>query len=156
MKLFLLLIITLASLQAQSFSKQMLLGKWEISSTKLNSFIAFGKYIGKQRNETITLFFNQKGFLKELTTGTIYNYEVLNGKLKIYETKIYKNNYKVKRKSRYDLFKIIGVVDGCLKIKVVKKKIPGYTSKYPLKMCKITNIPQPTYQESISTYNFKK
>jgi len=149
-----MLLLTLVALQAQNFSKQMLLGKWELSSAKLNSSVSFGKYIGKQRNGMLTLLFNQQGFLKVVDTGDIYNYEITQGQLKIYETKVYKNGYKVKRKSRYDLFKIIGNVDGCLKVKVLKKKIPGYTSRYPLKMCKISNLPQATYQESISQYNF--
>ena len=154
MRYIVMLLLTLVALQAQNFSKQMLLGKWELSSAKLNSSVSFGKYIGKQRNGMLTLLFNQQGFLKVVDTGDIYNYEITQGQLKIYETKVYKNGYKVKRKSRYDLFKIIGNVDGCLKVKVLKKKIPGYTSRYPLKMCKISNLPQATYQESISQYNF--
>jgi len=154
MKILLLILLTLVSLQAQSFSKQTLLGSWELSSIKLNSTVAFGKYIGKQRGEILELVFNPQGRVKVLNTGDTYNYEVQNGQLKIYETKVYRNNYKIKNKYRYDLFKILGDFESCKEVKVVKKKIPGYTSRYNLKMCKISNLPQPTYQESISKYKF--
>ena len=157
MRLLLTILFTLSTittLQAQNFSKQKLLGSWELSSVKLNSFVAFGKYIGTQRGETIELVFNQQGRVKVLQTGDVYNYEVINGELKIYETKIYRNNYKVKNKHRYDLFRVVGEFEGCDKVKVVKKKIGGYTSRHKLKMCKISNLPQPTYQESISKYKF--
>jgi hypothetical protein len=92
--------------------------------------------------------------VKVLNTGDIYNYEVQNGLLKIYETKVYRNNYKVKNKYRYDLFNIVGDYEGCKEVKVMKKKIPGYTSRYNFKMCKITNLPQPTYNQSIEDYEF--
>ena len=148
------MLLILASLQAQSFSKQTLLGSWELSSVKLNSTVAFGKYLGKQRGEVLKLLFNPQGRVKVLSTGDIYNYEVENGQLKIYETKVYRNNYKIKNKYRYDLFKIVRNFESCKEVKVAKKKIPGYTSRYNLKMCKISNLPQPTYQENISKYKF--
>lgn len=154
MKQLLLICLTLATLQAQSFSKQRLLGLWELSSSKLNSSVSFGKYLGKTRNEVLTLRFNPQGLMKVDTTGDVYNYEVISGQLKIYDSKIYRNNYIVKRKSRYDLFKIVGNVDGCLRVKVMKKKIPGYTSRNDLKMCKISPYPRPTYQDNISNYRF--
>ena len=87
-------------------------------------------------------------------TSEVYNYEVVQGELKIYETKEYKNGYKVRRKSQYVLFKIVGRVDGCLEVKLTKKKIPGYKPKRNLKMCKLSNFPEPTYQESVSKYRF--
>ena len=154
MKIITLLLFTLLTLNAQNFSKQTLLGEWELSSAKLNSAVFFGRYIGKQRNGTLTLLFNKTGFLKVAETGEVYNYEVVQGELKIYETKEYKNGYKVRRKSQYDLFKIVGSVDGCLEVKLTKKKIPGYKPNRNLKMCKLSNFPQPTYQESISKYRF--
>jgi len=154
MKYLFLLFLTLATLQAQNFSKNTLLGLWELSSVKLNATVAFGKYLGKQRGETLELAFNPQGRVKVLSTGDVYNYEVQNGELKIYETKVYKNNYKVKNRYRYDLFKIVANFEGCKEVKVVKKKIPGYTSRYNLKMCKISNLPQATYHENISKYKF--
>jgi len=152
---YLLLLITLTSIiNAQSFSKQMLLGEWELSSAKLNTAVFFGRYVSKHRNSTLTLLFNKTGFLKVAQTGEVYNYEVVQGQLKIYETKEYKYGYKVRRKSQYDLFKIVGRVDGCLEVKLTKKKIPGYKPNRNLKMCKLSNFPQPTYQESVSKYKF--
>ena len=154
MKTVLFILLTLVALQAQSFSKHTLLGSWELSSVKLNATVAFGKYLGRQRGEVLELVFNAQGRVKVLSTGDVYNYEVENGQLKIYETKVYKNNYKVKNKHRYDLFKIVGNFEGCKELKVVKKKIPGYTSRNNLKMCKISNLPQPRYEENISKYRF--
>ena len=154
MKKILLMLLTLVTLQAQNFSKNTLLGSWELSSVKLNATVAFGKYLGKQRGEVLELLFNSQGRVKVLSSGDVYNYEVQNGQLKIYETKVYKNNYKIKNKNRYDLFKIVANFEGCKEVKVVKKKIPGYTSRYNLKMCKISKLPQPTYSESISKYRF--
>ena len=141
-------------LNAQSFSKQKLLGEWELSSAKINKTVAFGHYIGKQRNEVLELLFNPQGLLKVVKTGEIYNYEVIHGELVMYETKVYRDDYKVKRKNQYDAFKVIGNVEGCLLVKLVKKKIPGYNPNRDLKMCKIANLPQPTYQESIEKYKF--
>ena len=154
MKIITLFLFTLFTLNAQSFSKQMLLGEWELSSAKLNTAVFFGRYVSKHRNSTLTLLFNKTGFLKVAQIGEVYNYEVVQGQLKIYETKEYKNGYKVRRKSQYDLFKIVGSVDGCLEVKLTKKKIPGYKPNRNLKMCKLSNFPQPTYQESISKYSF--
>ena len=148
-----ILAITL-SLNAQNFTKQNLLGMWELSSAKLNKTVAFGNYIGKERNEVLELLFNPQGQLKVVKTGEVFNYEVIQGQLKIYETEVYGNDYRVKRKHRYDLFKIKGSVEGCKLVKLMKKKIPGYNPKRDLKMCKISNYPQPTYQESISKYRF--
>lgn len=154
MKFIILLLFALFSLQAQNFSKRSLLGSWELSSVKSNSSVSFGKYIGKQRNEVLELLFNTQGQMKIVNTGDIYNYEVVQGQLKIYDTKVYRNNYQVKRKNRYDLMKIVSRFEGCPVVKIVKKKIPGYKSKYDLKMCKISNYPQPTYEESISKYRY--
>ena len=154
MKHILLIALTLLTLQAQSFSKQSLLGTWEYSSIRLNSFVAFGNYIGTQRGEIIKLVFNRQGRVKVLPVGDVYNYEVINGELKFYETKVYKGGYKVKRKNRYDLLKIVGNVEGCKEIKVLKKKIPVYKSGRNYKMCKVGEYPKPTYSESVSKYEF--
>lgn len=154
MKFIVLVLITLVSLNAQSFSKQGLLGTWEISTAKPNKPIAFGNYIGKKRNEALTLLFNPQGQMKVVETGEVYNFETVQGQLKIYDTKIYKNNYQIKRKNRYDLFKVIGSYEGCHLAKLMAKKIPGYNPKRDLKMCKISNYPQATYQENISKYSY--
>ena len=153
MKFITLLLLTLITLQAQNFNKRTILGSWELSSAKLNKTVSFGKYIGKQRNETLKLLFNTRGQMKVAETGDVYNYEILQGQLKIYETKVYGNDYRVKNKNRYDLLKIVGNFEGCPVVKIVKKKIPGYKSRHDLKMCKVSNYPQPTYQESVSKYN---
>ena len=154
MKLFLSLLFIYASLQAQSFSKQNLLGSWELSSVKLNSTVAFGKYLGKQRGETLQLLFNPQGLMKVTSTGDVYNYEVIQGELKIYETKVYRNNYEVKQKNRYDLFKIVANAEGCKEVKITQKKIPGYKSRNNLKMCKVASYPTPTYQSNVTDYKF--
>ena len=154
MRYILLLLFIFTIIQAQSFSKRTLLGTWELSSSKTNATVAFGKYIGKKRNEVLILRFNPQGLLRLEQIGDVYNYEVIDGKLKIYETKVYRNNYQIKRKNRYDLFTVIGSVDGCLRVKVTKKKIPGYTSRNDLKMCKVSSYPNPIYQEDISKYRF--
>ena len=154
MKLLLTLILAFISLQAENFTKEKLLGSWELSSAKTNSSVAIGTYTGKKRNETLELRFNTKGQMKIVQTGDVYNYEVIQGQLKFYDTKVYRNDYRVKRKNRYDLLKIVGDAEGCLEVKVVKKKIPGYTSRNNLKMCKTANYPQATYNENISKYNF--
>lgn len=154
MKHLIILTLLLCTLNAQNFSKQMLLGEWELSAAQLNKTVVFGKYIGKTRNGTIKLLFNQTGLLKIEETGDVYNYETQQGQLKIYETKVYKYGYKVRQKNQYDLFKIVGSVDGCLEINLTKKKIYGYNPKRNLKMCKLSNLPQPTYEEAISKYKF--
>jgi len=87
LKIITLLFFILLTLNAQSFSKQTLLGKWELSSAKLNTAVFFGRYIGKQRNGTITLLFNKTGFLKVAQTGEVYNYEVVQGQLKSMKSK---------------------------------------------------------------------
>ncbi|MDF1883635.1 hypothetical protein JHD49_06760 [Sulfurimonas sp. SAG-AH-194-C21] len=153
-KSILLLITITLTLNAQNFSKRTLQGEWELSSAKRNQAVSFGKYIGQTRNGTLTLLFNQRGLLKVLETDEVYNYEVIRGELKIYQIRVYGNNYQVKSTKYYDLFKIIGSVDGCLEVKVIKKRIPGFNSRYNLKMCKLSNYPQPTYQESVSKYRF--
>ena len=138
MKIITLLIMVLISIQAQNFSKQKLLGSWELSTAKANRTVAFGNYIGKERNEVLEILFNPQGQMKVVQTGEVYNYEVIRGNLKIYDTKLHRDNYVVKRKSRYDLFKIIGSFEGCALVKLVEKKIPGYNPKRDLKMCKVS------------------
>ena len=152
MKFLLLLALLITTSFAQEFSKQNITGVWEISSAKLNQSISFGKYIGRDRGEVLELVFNRQGRVKVLNTEDVYNYEVINGELKIYESKFYKNNYEVKQKNRYDLFKIVGEADGCQELKIIKKKIPGYKSGHNLKACKIQELPQPVMQ--VKDYRF--
>ncbi len=154
MKIFIVFIFTLMSLQAQGFTKEDILGEWELSSSKLNRFIAFGTYIGTTRNESLTLLFSPRGKVKVLETGDVYNYELITGLIKIYQIKKYGKNTYIKRKKYYDVLQSFGDYEGCKKVKVVTKKIPGYKSKHLYKMCKISDYPQPTYQESISKYKF--
>jgi len=140
-------------LQAQSFSKHNILGVWEVSSKKLNGFTTFGKDFSKNRGEAYTLIFNKKGLVKNATTGTIYNYEIINGNLKIYQTKTYKNNYKIKDKRHYDLWAMGGSFENCNVAKIIKKKMIGYHHKDGYKWCKIEDYPQPTFRSS-EDYNF--
>jgi len=155
MKKVLLLCLTLLTLNAENFSKQKLMGLWELSSSHVNSTVVFGTYIGKQRAEVLEMRFNPQGVLQVEKGKDLYNYEVVKGELMIYVYKKNRNSYELRyAKSKHDLFKIVGKVDGCLKVKVVKKKIPGYKSRYDLKMCKISNYPKATYQDSISNYKF--
>ncbi|MCF6339946.1 MAG: hypothetical protein L3J10_04230 [Sulfurimonas sp.] len=133
-------------LQAQPFSKNNILGVWEVSSKKMQGFTSFGKEFSTTRGQSYILIFNKHGFVKNKTTGSIYNYEIINGKLKIYQTKIYKNNYKIKDKKHYDLWAITGSFENCSVAKIVKKKLTGYYRKDGYKFCKIQNYPQPTFQ----------
>ena len=154
MKLLLAALVLSITVFAQNFSTRQMPGVWELSSSKLNRTVSFGKDLGKERNGMWRLLFNPQGKLKVEDTGSVYNYEIINGQLKIYETKVYRNNYKVKNKNRYDLMKIVGNYEGCYLVKIVKKKIPGYKSRYDLKMCKVENYPQPVVQPSVSDYKF--
>jgi len=132
-------------LQAQSFSKNNILGVWEVSSKKLNGFTTFGKDFSKNRGEVYTLIFNKKGLVKNITTGTIYNYEIINGNLKIYQTKTYKYNHKIKDKKHYDLWAITGDFENCSVAKIVKKNLTGFYHKDGYKFCKIQDYPQPIF-----------
>jgi hypothetical protein len=154
MKLLILFTLLYSSIFAQEFSKSNILGFWEFSSAKPNSSISFGKYIGQKRGEVLTIAFNPQGRLKVLSTGDVYNYEIINGELKIYESKFYNNNYEIKQKNRYDLMQIVGQVEGCYEVQVIKKKIPGLKSRDNYKACKIQEFPQPTVQVSPQDYKF--
>lgn len=154
MKYLLLTFFIFFSLDAQSFSEDTLQGRWELSSAQANKSVAFINYIGQERNEVLELLFNKRGQMKILKTDEVYNYEIKQGKLKVYETKVYKNNYIVKQKHRYDLFQIIGSIDGCKLVRLEKKKIPGYNPKRDLKMCKIANYPKVIYQDDKTRYDF--
>ena len=138
-------------LQAQSFSKNNILGVWEVSSKKMQGFTSFGKEFSTTRGQSYILIFNKHGFVKNKTTGSIYNYKIINGKLKIYQTKIYKNNYKIKDKKHYDLWAMSGSFENCSVAKIMKKKLTGYYHKDGYKFCKIQNYPQPTFRSE----NFK-
>jgi len=154
MKYLWVLFFVLSTLQAQSFSKRLLLGSWEVSSIKQNASVAFGHYIGRERGEALEVVFNQRGRMQVLKSGEVYDYKIVNGTLKIFEVKTYGKNYRVTNKHRYDIFKIVGRADGCFEVKVLKKKIAGLRSRRNLQMCKMANIPQPTYQESKDRYKF--
>ncbi len=138
----------------QNFNKRNIVGVWEISSVKTNGFVSFGTEIGKERREVWTLVFNRHGRLKVQETGKVYNFEVVSGKLKIYESKVYKNGYVVKRKNRYDLMEMSGRLEGCSVVKTTVKKLTGIKKKNGFKMCKIEEMPTPTYQRGIEDYKF--
>jgi hypothetical protein len=140
-------------LQAQSFSKNNILGVWEVSSKKLNGFTTFGKEFSKNRGEVYTLIFNKQGLVKNATTGSIYNYTIINGNLKIYQTKTYKHNYKIKDKRHYDLWAISGSYEGCNLAKIKVKKLTGYYRKDGYKWCKVQDYPHPTFN-NIEDFNF--
>ena len=140
-------------LQAQSFSKNNILGVWEVSSKKMQGFTSFGKEFSTTRGQSYILIFNKQGLVKNKTTGSIYNYEIINHQLKIYQTKIYKYNLKKKDKKHYDLWTITGDYENCSLAKVVKKKLTGYYRKDGYKWCKIQNYPQPTFKSEDFNFN---
>jgi len=151
--IFITLLLTL-SLQAQNFSQRTILGIWQISSVNANGFIYFGKDLGHERREVWTLIFNRGGLLKVENTGTIYNYEIVGGKLKIYMTRVGYNGYISKRKNQYDLMEITDRFEGCHLVKTTIKKINGVKRKEGFKMCKIEDMPTPTYQRDLEDYRF--
>ena len=153
--IILLLMLSFTTLlQAQSFSKNNILGVWEVSSKKLNGFTSFGKEFSKNRGEAYTLIFNKRGLVKNTTTNSIYNYEIINHQLKIYQTKkTYKYNYKKKDKKHYDLWAISGSFENCSVAKIVKKKLTGYYRKDGYKWCKVQNYPQPTFKSEDFNFN---
>ena len=141
------LILSFATLlQAQSFSKNNIFGVWEVSSKKLNGFTSFGKEFSKNRGEAYTLIFNKRGLVENEITGSIYNYEIINHQLKIYQTKTYKYNYKKKDKKHYDLWTITEKFENCSVAKIVKKNLTGYYRKDGYKWCKVQDYPKPTFQ----------
>ncbi len=133
-------------LQSQSFSKNNILGVWEVSSKKMQGFTSFGKEFSTTRGQSYILIFNKHGFVKNKTTGSIYNYEIINGKLKIYQTKTYKYNHKIKDKKHYDLWAITGDFENCSVAKIVKKNLTGFYHKDGYKFCKIQDYPQPIFR----------
>jgi hypothetical protein len=154
MRYILIFLVFLSSLYAQSFSKELLLGEWEISVARLHRTISFLRYIGDSRDEVLKLYFNQRGKLKVMPINQVYNYEVVDGKLKIYEIKKTASGYIYYAKNQYDLFEIVGNYESCLKVKLIKKKIPGLKKRYDYKMCKISNISKPVYYENRSKFDF--
>ena len=146
--LIIMILLSITTLYAQSFNKHNILGVWEVSSLKSNGFTTFGKEFSTNRGEVYTLIFNKKGLVKNITTDTIYNYEIINGNLKIYQTKTYKNNYKVVNKKRYDLWELSGNFENCKKAKIIKKKFTGYYRKEGYKWCKIQNHPRTVFYGS--------
>jgi hypothetical protein len=63
MKNIILIILLSLTLQTQPYTKQSILGVWEVSSLKLNGFTSFGKEFSTNRGETYTLLFNKRGFV---------------------------------------------------------------------------------------------
>ena len=154
MRLLVSILMISFTLYGANFSQSNMPGVWEISSAKTNGTFSFGKDIAKQRGDVWELLFNPQGMLKVTNTGSVYNYEIVGGKLKIYETKVYHNGYKIKQKYRYDLFEITRRFEGCYLIKVVTKKIPGLKKKDGMKICKVEQYPQPVVQRSSTDYKF--
>jgi len=153
-KLLLLLFLSL-TIYAKPYTKQSILGVWEVSSKKINGFTTFGKDFSTTRGESYILVFNKKGLVKNKNTGSIYNYEIIQGKLKIYETKTYRNNYKVKDKVRFDLWEMSAYFENCPTAKIITKKMMGYyNKKRAYKWCKIEDYPQATFQTDIENYRF--
>lgn len=150
---FIILFLISLTLNAQSFTQKSILGTWEVSSLKLNGFTSFGNEFSKNRGEIYTLIFNKSGFVKNTTTGSIYNYEVTNKKLKIYQTKTYKNNHQVKDKRHFDIWSITGNFENCNLAKISKKKISGYYRKEGYKWCKVQEYPTPIVNSG--NYNFR-
>jgi len=154
MRFLLMSLLLTLTLQAQSFTQRSILGVWYISSAKANGFISFGKDLGRTRGQVWTLLFNREGRLKVQETGTVYHYEITGGSLKIYMSRVGYNGYVTKRKNQYDLIQITGKYEGCALVKTVVKKINGVKKKEGFKMCKIEEIPTPTYQRNINDYRF--
>lgn len=143
--LILMILLSINSLFAQSFTQHNILGVWEVSSKKPNGFTTFGKDFSTNRGEVYTLIFNKRGLVKNQTTGSIYNYEIINSNLKIYQTKTYKNDYKVKDKRHYDLWAFSGSFENCSIAKITEKKLTGYYRKEGYKWCKVQNHPRTTF-----------
>ena len=139
---------------AQSFSRSLLVGQWEISSVKPNGFVSFGVDISTSRGDSYTLLFNKTGEVKNETTGEVYNYELQGGNLKIYKTCTYSHGNKFKEKYRYDLLRITQRYEGCLLVKIVRKKMVGYNDKKGYKWCKVEEYPQPVYTSPVQKYRF--
>ena len=155
--IFLMLLLSISSLlQAQSFTQNNILGVWEVSSLKLNGFTMFGKdNNSKTRGKAYTLVFNKQGLVKNKNTGTIYNYEIIDGgQLKVYQTKTYRNNYKIKDKRHYDLMAMSGTFEGCQVVKVITKRITGHFRKEGYLWCKVQNYPQKIILNT-EDYDFK-
>jgi hypothetical protein len=139
--------------QPPAYSKQSILGVWEVSSLKLNGFTSFGKEFSQTRGEVYRLVFSKTNKVKNENTGTVYNYEVVNGELKIYQLSKYGDNYKIKNPHRYDVWKFSGDFGSCTVSKVVTKKIPGYYRKEGYKWCQVEDYPQPI-QANETDYHF--
>ncbi len=158
MRYFLILVLlpltSHAQSQIQAYSTENILGVWEVSSLELNGFTSFGSEFSRKRGEVYTLIFNKQGYVKNQTTQSIYNYEVLKeGTLKIYKTKTYRYGNQVKDKNHYDLWQISGSYENCYQAKVVKKKMTGYYQKEGYKWCKVQDFPKPV--TTSPNYNFK-
>jgi len=144
MKILFTLLIFISSLYSSGFTHRNIVGEWQLEGYKPNKTIQFGTYIGKQRNESITLLFNRTGKVKVMETGDIYFYEIINGDLKIYSQKIYKYGNIKKLKNRYSLMRLGKKSGNCYIMKTIKNKMPGaYKTKNGVKICKTNNFPIP-------------
>ena len=144
--LILMILLSISSLYAQSFTKHNVLGVWEVSAKNdLRGFAVFGKDFSTTRGLAYTLIFSKNNKVKNKTTGEIYHYEILkNNQLKIYKIKTY-NNYKKRDNIQYDIFKISKSFENCQLIKITKKKITGYYRKEGYKWCKVQDYPKATF-----------
>ena len=144
--LILMILLSISSLYAQSFTKNNVLGVWEVSAKNdLRGFAVFGKDFSTTRGLAYTLIFSKNNKVKNKTTGEIYHYEILkNNQLKIYKIKTYKN-YKKRDNIHYDIFKISKSFENCQLIKITKKKITGYYRKEGYKWCKVQDYPKATF-----------
>lgn len=127
-------------------------GEWKVESYKRNGFVSFANIIGKKRNATLTLLFNKSGKLKILETNEVFDYEIINGSLKIYELKTFRDNYIKRMDHKYSLLSF-SKEQNFYKVKTLKNKISGYTPGYSLKFTKINDIPTPVVQNRYD-YNF--
>ena len=142
MKKILALLVLSSYLFSYDFTYKNILGAWIVEPYKENKTISFGTYIGKYRNETITLFFNRRGMLKVQETGDVYNYEIIDNDLKIYKTKMYKHGFSKKLKKKYQLLRLVKRDGICFRMKVIKSKMPNsYVKKDGVRICKIRNYP---------------
>jgi len=142
MKFIILTLIAITSvLNAQSFNN--ITGTWYITSPKEYKSVSFANDRNGERGGKLTLEFNREGKIRVNESGKIYAYRVKSGKLQIAKDR---RQFDLKRKNRWDIIKVIGRLDnGCLHVKYEKKGLGGYSARDGYKMCKIEDMPKPTY-----------
>lgn len=156
-KIVVLISLTTISLNAESFTKNNILGKWEVSAVKYNNYVSFAKYIAKTRGEKIHLIFNPHMKMKIKETKETFEYEILNGKLKIYEIKHTARGNKIDKQTtpwKYDMYYLEKPFEGCHVMKTETKKLLGLKKKDGVKICKIEDYPTATFNVDIKDYNF--